>query len=197
MPPPKTPGEMTQAIIANLKAKTGQDLDAWIALLKADAPVERKARIAWLKSERGVGHVTAQIIALAADGEHLVYEDPQALVDTQYAGPKAALRPIYEALVEQARALGEDVSFKPCATYVPLIRRSQFAVIQPSTRTRVDVGLKLLGVEAAGRLQPSSRVGGGLITHAIALGSPEDIDDEVLRWLRAAYEANGAERKIA
>lgn len=64
-----------------------------------------------------------------------------------------------------------------------------------ATRTRVDLGLKLPGVEAAGRLQPSKRVGGGPITHAIALASPEDIDDEVLRWLRAAYEANAARRK--
>ena len=50
------------AIIANLKAKTGQDLDAWLAHLKTINPTDKKAAVAWLKAQ-GLGHFQAQVIA--------------------------------------------------------------------------------------------------------------------------------------
>jgi hypothetical protein len=78
-------------------------------------------------------------------------------------------------------------------TYVAFVRGKQFAVVQPTTNTRVDVGvrltgLKLPGMAAGGRLEPSANVGGGAITHKVALTSPDQVDDELIGWLRAAYE---------
>lgn len=106
----------------------------------------------------------------------------------QYAGPKAALRPIYDSLVAAVSGFGPDVDFQPRQTYVALVRGKQFAVIQPSTKTRIDVGLKLPGAPTGGRLQPSAGTGSGSMTHRVSLERPDEVDEELIGWLCAAYE---------
>ena len=110
-------------------------------------------------------------------------------VDKQYAGAKAALRPIYDRLWPIVLAFGDDVGLAVRQSYVAFLRGKQFAVIQPSTTSRVDVGLKLPGVPFGGRLEPSTNVGSGSITHKVAITAVDEVDDELLAWLRAAYEA--------
>ena len=94
------------------------------------------------------------------------------------------MRPVYDRLVEVAVTLGADVEVAPKKTCVSLRRTKQFAVLTPSTRTRLDLGLVLKGVQPEGRLLAMS----GMCTHKIALASVDEVDDEVLRWLREAYE---------
>ncbi|GAC1648494.1 MAG: hypothetical protein NVS4B8_21670 [Herpetosiphon sp.] len=113
-------------------------------------------------------------------------DDP---VDRQYAGTKASLLPIYQRLTEAARLLGHDVALDAGQSYVAIKRQRQFAVIQPSSRTRVDLGLRLPHLSAAGRLQPARTVGGTHINLAVALASVDDIDHEVIGWLSTAYHA--------
>ena len=114
---------------------------------------------------------------------------PQELFDAQYAGLKAALRPVFDRLAEAVRSLGGDAALDPRQSYVALVRGRQFGVIQASTKTRVDLGLVLAGVTPECRLDKApSSLGSGRITHRIALASPEDVDAEVVGWLRAAYE---------
>ena len=60
-------------------------------------------------------------------------------------------------------------------------------MIQPSTATRVDLGLILKGVEPQGRLEVSGSFN-AMFTHRIKLGRLDDVDDEVVGWLRRAYE---------
>jgi predicted transport protein len=110
------------------------------------------------------------------------------VVAAQYAGARAALRPIYDKLAAAARNLGDDVDFGPRKTYVALHRKNQFAVIQPSTNSRVDLGLRLKNPPTSDRLLPATNVGGGSITHRVALTAPDQIDAEVLSWLKAAYD---------
>lgn len=90
--------------------------------------------------------------------------------------------------VAAARKLGKDVTPNARKTYVSLVRKRQFGAIQPSTADRVDLGLVLPGVGARGRLEVTTTVGGGRVTHRIALRSPKDVDAEVRRWLTVAYE---------
>jgi hypothetical protein len=119
------------------------------------------------------------------------HDAPEDLVAAQYAGQKVGLRPIYERLVAAARSLGADVELSPRKTYVALARGKQFAIIQPSTAARLDLGLKLKGQPPGGRLEPAGNFGSGSITHKVAFASPEMVDDEVLGWLRAGYDAAG------
>lgn len=115
----------------------------------------------------------------------------QEIVDAQYGGKKASLRPIYEALITAAQESGPDVELAPRKSYVGLVRNKIFAVIAPSTSARLDLGLKLPGKEQGVRLAEARGFGSGSITHKVALTSVEDVDDEVVGWLREAYKSVG------
>jgi hypothetical protein len=72
------------------------------------------------------------------------------------------------------------------------VRRSKiFALVKPTTSTRVDLGLALPAIIPAGRLgKAPSSLGSERITHVIRIGSKKEVDAEVTRWLRAAWEAS-------
>ncbi len=187
---PKSPKEMGEAIARNLPAKTGRTFDQWVELTRREGPAARKERIGWLKSEHGLGSVTAAFIAADAEGRSIMatYADEDALLDSMYAGEKAALRPIYDQLARTARKLGKDVDLTVCKTYVGIRRGRQFAMIKPA-RTRVDLGLALAGTKPTGRLLKAGSIGNDRMTHRIEIASKKDIDAEVAQWLHAAYAA--------
>ena len=110
-----------------------------------------------------------------------------------FSGPKAGLRPIYDELLRLGLSMGDDVKACPCQTIVPLYRKHVFAQIKPTTRTRIDLGFALGSRKAEGRLIDT----GGFakkdrITHRIPIGSTSEIDGEVKRWLRVAYDDDAA-----
>jgi len=105
-----------------------------------------------------------------------------------FAGPKEALRPLYDELLKLGRSLGKDVKVCPCQTMVPLYRNHVFAQIKPTTRTRIDLGLALRNSKVPKRLIDT----GGFakkdrITHRIEITSLQDIDAEVKKWITKAY----------
>jgi len=176
------------AILSNLEKNTGRKLEQWCALLKKSGAKTTKDRVTWLKREQGLGMATSGAIVAHYEGE-LVEYTPEAFVEAMFAGPKATLRPIYERLLEIAMSLSPDVTATPCRTFVPLRRKYAFAQIKPSTRTRVDFGLALGDTPPKGRLASTGGYAkGDRITHQIAITSLDDIDDEVRRWLRAAWQ---------
>ncbi len=106
-----------------------------------------------------------------------------------FAGSKAGLRPIYDELLALGLGIGPDAKACPCKTIVPLYRNHVFAEIKPATRTRIDLGFALKDTPITGRLIDT----GGFakkdrITHRIPITSLDDIDDEVTRWLKTAYD---------
>ena len=106
-----------------------------------------------------------------------------------YAGPKAALRPLHDRLVALGRSMGEDVRVCPCKTIVPLYRKHVFAQVKPTTRTRIDFGLALKGQKVNGRLiDTGGEAKKDRITHRFAITCLADIDAEVKRWLKVAYD---------
>jgi hypothetical protein len=186
---------ITQKWVRDLPEKTGRSLDEWLRLVRQDGPATEKERRDWLKKEHGLGTNSAWWIAERAEGKGTEADDPEAYlraavgyVEAMYAGPKAALRPLHDRLLEVARRLGPDVRVCPCQTIVPIYRQHVFAQIKPTTRTRIDFGFALGDTKATGRLIDT----GGFakkdrITHRIPIRAPEGIDDEVERWLRTAY----------
>lgn len=178
-----------QAVIDSLEARTGKTLEAWVRLLKQQKLADKAARIAWLRSEHGLGIPTATAIAMQAAGESLLDYRPDDYIEKMFSGKKAALRPIYEALLTLGRGLGSDVQITPTETTVPLRRRYVFANIKPTTNTRVDLGLALKETKATGRLIDTGGLAkGDRITHRIALSSVEEVDAEVATWLQRAYD---------
>ncbi len=101
---PNSPQDMMRAVIANLPAKTGRSFDEWVALTREQAidqlGMSKIGEIVnWLKREYGLGHSTAFIMAAEAlkPADYVAPTDEQ-IIAAQYAGAKAALRPIFEQL---------------------------------------------------------------------------------------------------
>lgn len=178
--------DVVATMIANLEAKTGKPLAAWVKLVQAEKFEKHSERVAFLKSKHGLGHGYANLVAhsVAGGGAPSRGDDP---VGAQYTGPKAALRPIYQALLAAVQTFGKDVEVSPKKAYVSLRRQKQFAIVQPSTPTRLDVGLNLKGVAPAGRLEASGSFN-AMVSHRIRLASVKDFDKELLGWLKQAYD---------
>ena len=138
-----------------------------------------------LKSEHGMGHGYANLVAAEALGG---LEAPPAedLIASQYGGAKAPLLPIYEALVAEIRKFGADVELAPKKAYVSLRRSKQFGLIQPSTATRVDVGLNFKSVAPTARLEKSGSFN-AMVSHRVRLEKTADVDRELIGWLKQAY----------
>ena len=113
-------------------------------------------------------------------------EPLEDLVLNQYVG-KESLKPIYSKLISVVEKFGSDVVITPKKGSVSIIRKNQFALIKPTTKKRIDLGLKLKGVDVQGKLESSGPFG-TMCTHRIQLQDLSDIDVEVTDWLKAAYE---------
>ncbi|OGD78879.1 MAG: hypothetical protein A2Y64_08585 [Candidatus Coatesbacteria bacterium RBG_13_66_14] len=121
-----TPDEQRAAIIRNLPAKTGHDLVWWVDLLKRKGPAGKRERTAWLQEKHSLGQLYARaVVAGTEKTEGFVEPTPEELVDAQYAGAKAAFRPVHDRLVEWALAELPGTRVNPCQTYVALFRQRQ------------------------------------------------------------------------
>lgn len=170
-------------MIDNMPEKTGKSLDQWKDLLRKKDFGKHSEAVNFLKSEHGVTHGFANtIVALSKQDS----SGPEDLVAAQYEG-KQQLFPIYEKLVAFARSLGEDVTVTPKKTSVSVIRKRQFILIKPATKTRIDLGFKLRDKPTGERLEDSGPFG-TMCTHRVRLTSVEDVDDELRSWIREAYE---------
>lgn len=132
----------------------------------------------------GFANVVAHQALLPPDHSPPTDDD---LVNAQYSGPKAGLRSVYDLLTARVATFGEDVVFSPKKAYVSLRRSKQFALIQPSTRTRVDVGLCLKGVEPTDRLELAGSFN-AMVTHRVRVSNEVEVDAELLEWLKQAYQ---------
>jgi|CZKT01.1.fsa_nt_gi hypothetical protein len=118
-----TPGEMLSAVSKSLASRTGRSLDQWAALVQASGvdPLDQKAVRGWLRAEHGVPQNSQWAIAdAAARSAGWVPPTVAEYVDGQYAGAKAALRPICEVLA--AAGLGDDVTIEGRSGYFPFVR---------------------------------------------------------------------------
>ena len=189
---------MVQKWVAELKPKTGRSLEEWLALVKKEGPKDEKSRRDWLKSKHKLGTNSAWWIAERAEGKGLEDNDPEAYlqaavqyVEVQYAGPKEKLRPVYDELLALGLSQGPDAKACPCKTIVPLYRNHVFVQIKPTTNSRIDLGLSLTHYK--GKLPKRIIDTGGAakkdrITHRIELTSVGEIDSEVKKWLKTAYD---------
>jgi len=101
------------------------------------------------------------------------------------------MKPIFDQLVEKAKSFGEDVEMAPKNAYVSLRCAKQFAIIQPSTKSRMDLGLNLdLEVKGQGVLIKGDKWS-GMCSHRIEIHSEEKLTPEVIDWLKTAYEGAG------
>jgi hypothetical protein len=183
-----TPADATQSMIRNLEEKTGKPLAEWVRIARQSGHAKHREILGHLKTEHGLTHGYANLVAMTAfesDKPAAPDADPAA---AQYSGAKASLRPVHDRIVDAVRGFGPDVEIAPKKAYVSLRRKKQFGLVQPSTATRVDVGLNLKETPASGRLELSGSFS-EMVSHRVRVSSVEEVDAELVAWLRAAYEA--------
>ena len=166
----------------------GRSVEEWIAMLPAEGTHRERQRFLM---DQGLSSNHASAVLWWEKNGAAIEAGGDPLIDRQYSGAKEGLRPIYERVAAVVEGLGDDVEPGPRGTYVSFGRPQQFALVQPSTRTRVDVGLRLPGVSSSDRLVDAGSFGSGSITHRVALATVEDVDAELEGWLRDAYDARG------
>ena len=172
-----------QTMINNMPEKTGKSLDEWKSLLKTKSFAKHSEAVNFLKKEYNVTHGFANtIVSLSKEDQ----KAPDDLVTAQYQG-KEDLLMIYEKIVSLVNDFGNDVKVTPKKTEVSLDRNKKFAVIRPTTKTRIDLGLKLKGKPLTERIEDSGPFG-TMCTHRVKLTDVSQVDAELEEWLREAYQ---------
>ena len=171
-----------QTMIDNMPEKTGKSLIEWKEILKTKSFAKHGEAVKFLKQEYHVTHGFANTIVTLSKENNDTTED---LVDNQYKG-KENLFPIYKKLISIVSDFGDDVTITPKKTSVSVIRKRQFTLIKPATKIRIDLGLKLKDKPTTERLENSGPFG-SMCTHRVKLTSLEQIDDELISWIKEAY----------
>jgi len=186
---------MMAAVTDSMAERTGRSVDEWVEAVSASGvdPLDQKAVRRWLKEVHGVPQNSQWAIAFAA-AEAAGWERPstEGYADALYSGPKAALRPLHDAVVELALQQGEDAEAQGRGTYIPVVRKSQFAAVAPGPRGTLRVGLRYrTTVPDDDRIEPAK--GFAQASHWVHL--PGDTDPDDVAWLEPllaeAYRQNG------
>ena len=186
---PSNVDEMTNTMLQNLEEKTSKNLDQWIQTVNNSQVTKHKEIIDYFKSKYGLTYGYANLIAQKTR-ESLEGKPPtgDSLVDMQSSGNISGLRPIYDAIIEGVKSFEKNVEVAPKKAYVSLRRRKQFAIVQPSTKTRVDVGINLKGTDPGERLERSGSFN-AMVFHRVRITERDQVDQELFQWLKSAYEA--------
>ena len=169
-----------------LEKQTGEGLDVWKRRIGSKRLGDERTFRAWLTHEGVTGYAQALLVMERFGYPDFVVASADQLIDRQYAD-RPSLRPIYEAIVAAAAECGEVV-IQARKTYVSLVTpRRTFARVQPTTKTRVDVGLRL-DVQPSGRLRPC-RIHETMPVQVSVTASTQ-IDAQVRKWLNQAYLNN-------
>jgi hypothetical protein len=182
--------EMREQEIQWLVDRTGQGLDVWNARVRDTGLSDEASLRAWL-TEQGVTGYPAMLLVMERFGyRDYLQATADELIEGQYAD-RPELRPILDTILGLLPGVG-DVEIQARKTYVALITpKRTFGAVQPTTKKRVDLGLRLTkDIKPEGRLQAAPNFGQSSVTHKIGLEIASDIDDEVEGWLKKAYEAN-------
>ena len=170
-----------------LHERTGEDVAAWNRRIKQEQFKDEKSLRAWLTKAGVTGYAQSLLVMERFGYPDFLLASADDLIDGQFAD-RPQLRPIFDALINAAAGLGE-VTIQTRKTYVSLVTpRRTFARVQPTTKSRVDLALRLEGHTPGGRLLPSKIH--ETMHVQISLTSVDDIDSEVLKWLQRAYEQN-------
>lgn len=178
--------DAANSMIANLATNTGKTLEEWINIVGAENFEKHGHIVKWLKSQHSMTHGYANLIAHKTLASDAASHNEDDLISAQYA-KKPALKPIYDILVDSINQFGNDIQWVPKKAYVSVRRRTQFAIIYPSTASRLDLGLKLKDASTT----PPLEIAGSwntMVTHRIRISSVKEVDDGVIRALQQAYK---------
>src|SRR6266852_5615869 len=168
-----------------LKERTGEGVDVWNRRIKREGLDNEPALRKWLTKQGVTGYVQSLLVMERFGYPDFLLATADELIQGQYAD-RPLLRPIFDSIVAATAGLGA-VTIQTRKTYVSLVSpRRTFARVQPTTKTRVDLGLRLEGQKPGGRLQPSKIH--ETMPLQISLTSRDEVDPEARDWLQQAYD---------
>jgi hypothetical protein len=175
--------------LANIEKRTGKTLGELTKIVSGSGLAKHGELVAMLKQDLGMGHGDANTLIhhiKRADGAMGAAAPSGDVLDEIYSGPKAALRPVHDALMT---AIGEFGPFEiaPKKGYVSLRGKKQFAMIGPATNSQVEVGLNMKGVKGTARLVEQKP--GGMCQYKVRLADASEVDPQLITWIRTAYDS--------
>lgn len=176
-----------KTMMDNLHKNTGKSLEEWVEIVKQKQFAKHSEIQKFLKEEHNFTYGYANLVAhktLATDAGSA--ENPEALIESQYKG-KEHLRPIYDKLMGEILTFGPDIEIAPKNAYISLRRKRQFAILQPATKTRFEIGLNLKGQEPDGILELVTGAN-AMCSHKIKIESVDEITPYIIGWIRKSYE---------
>jgi predicted transport protein len=177
------------SMIENLKEKTGNSLDEWKVIISKEGFSKHGEIVKFLKEAHNVTHGYASEIALKAlgtDADSTANTDE--LIVSQYKG-KEHLKTFYDKLIAEIQKFDGEFEIAPKKTYVSLKRKKQFFILNPASKTRFEIGFNLKGVEPKGKLELEKPM--AICSHKINLSDISEIDDEVMNWIKMAFNNAG------
>ena len=176
-------------MIDNLHKNTGKSLEQWIGIVKKQSLAKHGEILKFLKEQHQFTHGFANLVAHKpneSDADSV--ENKDDLVAKQYQG-KEHFKPIYDHLIAEIQAFGKDVEIAPKNSYVSLRRKKQFAILNPATKTRFEIGINLKGQPPKGKLEAEKP--NSMCSHKILIAQASEIDREVMGWIKTAYDNAG------
>ncbi len=179
----------TQTMIENLYKNTGKTLEEWIGLVQSQNFAKHAEVIKFLKESHGLTHGFANLVAhKAKQSDAGSAENKDDLLTKQYQG-KEHFIPLYDKLISEIQTFGKDIEIAPKNAYVSLRRKKQFAILNPATKTRFEIGLNLKGQEPKGILEAEKP--NSMCSHKICITELNQINKEVIEWIKSAYDNAG------
>ena len=172
--------------LRNIERKTGMTFVQLCKLIADSELIRVGDQRAMLMERLRLGYGDANTLALRAKQAALPAAESADPLDAIYTGPKAPLRKIHERLHAAISKFGQFEA-APKKTYISLRRKKQFATLGPATKDEVELGLNVKALPASARLKPLAP--GGMCQYAIRLSKLDEVDAELLDWVRAAYDA--------
>ena len=174
--------------LRNIEAKTGKSFAQLCQLIADSGLAKIGEQRGMLMATLGLGYGDANTLALRAkDAAAPAAADADPL-NAVYAGGKAPLRALHEALVAAIDTFGAYEK-APKKSYISLRRKKQFAMIGPAAKGTIELGLNIATLPASARLKALPP--GGMCPYAVRLSTTGEIDAELMAWVRAAYEGAG------
>ncbi len=176
--------------IANIEKNTGKKIEEWIRIVNSSGLEKHGELVSYLKEKHGFTHGNANVVVHYAKQSHAgAVENTEDLVTEQYKG-KENLKPWYEKIMKEVSQFGKDIELAPKKAYVSVRRKKQFAILQPSTKTRLDVGLNIKGVPPSGNVEAAGSWN-AMCTHRIKVEDENTINPELIDWIKKAYDQAG------
>lgn len=176
-----------QTMVENLHKNTGKSLDQWVQIVHKASLEKHGEIIKFLKEQHAFTHGFANLVAHKSRGSDAgSAENQDDLIQDQYKG-KEHFMPLYDKLIAHITQFGPDVEIAPKKSYVSLRRKKQFAILQPTTKTRFEININLKGQEPIGKLEAITAAN-AMCSHKMNLTGESDLNEEVLSWIKKAYE---------